>query len=107
MVAGNPVEGRSIVAGRDGNCLLCHSIPETGERLMGNVAPPLSKVATRLSQGQLRLRVVDATRVKREVAMPSYFRIEALDSVAEGYLGKTILTAQQVEDVVAFLMTLR
>jgi sulfur-oxidizing protein SoxX len=74
---------------------------------MGNVAPPLSKVATRLSQGQLRLRVVDATRVKPDVAMPSYFRTEALDSVAEGYRGKSILTAQQVEDVVSFLMTLR
>jgi sulfur-oxidizing protein SoxX len=49
-----------IVVSRDGNCLLCHSIPETGEQSMGNVAPPLSRVASRLSQGQLRLRVVDA-----------------------------------------------
>jgi L-cysteine S-thiosulfotransferase len=104
--AGDAVRGRQIVTGRDGNCLLCHSIPETGERRMGDVAPPLSGVATRLDAGQLRLRVVDPTRVNAEAAMPSYYRAHGLDNVAEAYRGKTILSAQQVEDVVAYLLTL-
>jgi sulfur-oxidizing protein SoxX len=103
---GDPARGRIVVAGRDGNCLLCHAIPETGERFMGNVAPPLSRVATRLTDGQVRLRIVDPTRVNRDVAMPAYYRIDALDGVAEPYRAKPILTAQQIEDVVAYLLTL-
>jgi L-cysteine S-thiosulfotransferase len=103
---GDAARGRQIVTGRAGNCLLCHSIPETGERRMGDVAPPLSGVATRLTAGQLRLRVVDPTRVNPQAAMPSYYRTQGLDSVAQAYRGKTILSAQQVEDVVAFLLTL-
>ena len=105
--AGDASRGLAIVAGRDANCLLCHAIPETGERFMGNVAPPLSGVAQRLSAGELRLRVVDPTRVKPDVAMPSYYRVHNLDEVAAPYRSKPILTAQQVEDVVAYLLTLR
>jgi sulfur-oxidizing protein SoxX len=104
---GDAVRGRLVIVSRDGNCLLCHSIPETGEQSMGNVAPPLSRVASRLSEGQLRLRVVDPTRLNRDVAMPAYYRIHNADGVAEPYRGKPILTAQQVEDVVAYLLTLR
>ena len=104
---GDPTRGRAWIAGRDGNCLLCHSIPEPGERFMGNVAPPLAGVAARLTPGQIRLRVVDPTRVRSDVVMPSYYRVELLDRVAQPYAGKPILTAQQVEDVVAYLRTLR
>jgi sulfur-oxidizing protein SoxX len=106
-VAGEPARGREVVTGRDANCLLCHSIPETGERFMGNVAPSLSGVGTRLTPGQLRLRVVDPTRLNPEVAMPAYYRTHGLDRVMEPYRGKPVLTAQQVEDVVAYLGTLR
>jgi sulfur-oxidizing protein SoxX len=105
--AGEPAKGREVVTGRDANCLLCHSIPETGERFMGNVAPSLSGVGTRLTPGQLRLRVVDPTRLKPDVAMPAYYRTHGLDRVMEPYRGKPVLTAQQVEDVVAYLATLR
>ena len=104
---GNAARGREIVVGRDGNCLLCHAIPETGERFMGNVAPPLSRVGARLTAGQLRLRIVDPTLVNRDAVMPAYYRAHGLDAVAQGYRGKTILTAQQVEDVVAYLTTLK
>ena len=96
-----------MAVGRDGNCLLCHAITETGERFMGNVAPPLTGVGSRLTPGQIRLRVVDPTRIKPDVAMPAYYRTSALDVVAQPYRDKTILTAQQVEDVVAYLSTLR
>lgn len=106
-VPGDPGRGRGIVLGRDGNCLLCHAIPETGERFMGNVGPPLSGVAGRLTAGELRLRIVDPTRVNRDAVMPSYYKVRGLTEVALPYREKTILTAQQVEDVVAYLLTLR
>jgi L-cysteine S-thiosulfotransferase len=104
---GDAARGREIVVGRDANCLLCHSIPEPAQRFMGNVAPPLAGVGSRLSPGQLRLRIVDPTRVKPDVAMPAYHRTYGLDRVMEQYRGKPVLDAQQVEDVVAYLSTLR
>ena len=107
MVPGNPAKGREIVIGRDANCLLCHSVPESGQRFMGNVAPPLAGVGSRLAPSQIRLRVVDPTRVKADVAMPAYHRIHGLDRVMEQYRGKPVLDAQQVEDVVAYLSSLR
>ena len=106
-IPGDPARGRDVVAGREGNCLLCHALPETGERFMGNVAPPLSGVGSRFSEGQLRLRVVDSAQVNRETVMPSYYRVEGLDIVAAPYRGKPILTSQQIEDVVAYLRSLR
>ncbi|MGV3629177.1 MAG: sulfur oxidation c-type cytochrome SoxX [Betaproteobacteria bacterium] len=104
---GDPARGRVVMAGRDANCLLCHAVPESGERFMGNVAPPLSGVGARLSAAQLRLRVVDQSRLNRDTVMPSYYRVSGLTRVAEAYRGKPILSAQQVEDVVAYLQTLR
>lgn len=103
---GDAVRGREIVTGRDGNCLLCHALPEPGQRFMGNVAPPLTAVASRLSAGQIRLRVVDPTRVNPDAVMPAYHRVNDLDQVALQYRGKPVLDAQQVEDVVAYLSTL-
>lgn len=103
---GEAARGRQIVTGRDANCLLCHAIPETGERFMGNVAPPLSGVARRLTAGQMRLRIVDPTRINPDAAMPAYHRVEGLDQVASSFRGKPVLSAQQVEDVVSYLLTL-
>ncbi len=104
---GDAARGRTVMAGRDANCLLCHAVPESGERFMGNVAPPLSGVGARLSAAQLRLRVVDQSRLNRDTVMPSYYRVSGLNNVAEAYRGKPILTAQQIEDVIAYLQTLR
>lgn len=107
QTSGDATRGRTVMAGRDANCLLCHAVPESGERFMGNVAPPLSGVGARLSAAQLRLRVVDQSRLNRDTVMPSYYRVSGLTRVAEAWRGKPILTAQQVEDVVAYLQTLR
>lgn len=104
---GDPQRGRDIVAGRDGNCLLCHAIPETGARFMGDIAPPLTGVGARLSAAQLRLRVVDQSRLNPDTVMPSYYKVEGLHRVAPAFRGKPILSAAQVEDVVAFLQTLK
>lgn len=106
-VPGDPQRGREVIGGRDGNCLLCHAVPETGVRFMGNIAPPLSGVGARLSEGQLRLRVVDQSRLNPDTVMPSYYKVEGLVRVAPAFRGKPVLTAQQIEDVLAYLKTLK
>jgi sulfur-oxidizing protein SoxX len=99
--------GREVVFGRDSNCLLCHAVPDAAGRPMGNLAPGLNGVGARLSEAQLRLRIVDSARVNRNTIMPSYYRMDGLNQVAAAFRGKPILTAQQIEDVVAYLLTLR
>jgi sulfur-oxidizing protein SoxX len=106
--AGDPAAGRKIVLDRHvGLCLLCHNGPFPEERFQGNLAPDLTGVGARLSPAEIRLRIVDASRVNPNSIMPPYFRTQNLDRVAPAYRGKTVLTAQQVEDVVAFLVTLK
>jgi len=106
--AGDPAAGKKIVLDRHvGLCLLCHSGPFAEERFQGNLAPDLTGVGARLSAGQIRLRIVDASRVNPNTLMPAYFRTERLQRVAPAYRGKTVLTAEQIEDVVAFLVTLK
>jgi L-cysteine S-thiosulfotransferase len=105
--AGDPARGRVVMAGRDANCFLCHAIRESGERFMGDVGPPLSGIGARLNVAQLRLRVVDPSRLNPETVMPSYFRTTGLQRVAEAYRNRPILNGQQIEDVIAYLQTLR
>ena len=104
---GDPVRGRTIVADRQvGLCLLCHSGPFPEERFQGNLAPDL-RSAARLSEGEIRARIVDPRRANPESIMPAYFRAEDLTRVAPAYRGKTVLTAEQIEDIVAYLVTLK
>ncbi len=106
--AGDAERGRKIVLDRHvGLCLLCHSGPFPEERFQGDLGPNLSGVGARLSRGQIRARIVDASRVNPNTIMPPYFRTENLQRVAPAYRGKTVLSAEQVEDVVAFLATLK
>jgi len=108
LATGDPARGKALVAARDpANCVLCHAVPDSAIPFAGNVGPPLAGVAARFSVAQLRLRVVDNLRVNPHTIMPSYYRLADLNSVAAPYQGKTILTAPQVEDVVAYLATLR
>ena len=105
---GDAERGRAIVANRTvGLCLLCHSGPIPEERFQGNLAPSLAGAGARWSDGQLRLRLVDAARLNPDTIMPPYYRTTDLQHVAKGFEGKTILTAEQVEDVVAYLATLK
>lgn len=105
---GDAVRGRAIVTSRQsGLCLLCHSGPFPEERFQGNLAPELSGIAQRLTVGALRARIVDARRFNPDTIMPPYFGTDGLVRVAAPFLGQTILTAQQIEDVVAFLQSLK
>ena len=105
---GDAERGLKIVTNRQvGLCLLCHAGPYPGERFQGTMAPDLSGAGSRWSEEQLRLRIVDASRVNPDTIMPPYYRVDGLNRVAPSFRGKTILTAEQIEDVVAYLMTLK
>ena len=105
---GDPARGRAIVANRQvGLCLLCHSGPFPQERFQGELAPDLRGAGARWTEGQLRLRIVDSGPINPASIMPAYHRTEGLTRVAPAFRGKPILSAEQVEDVVAFLMTLK
>jgi len=105
---GDPVRGRAIVANRTlGLCLLCHSGPLPETPLQGTLAPSLAGAGARWSVGQLRLRLVDSARLVPDTIMPPYYRLDRLQRVAKNFDGKTILTAGQIEDVVAYLATLK
>jgi sulfur-oxidizing protein SoxX len=106
--SGDAARGRDISFSRDrGNCIVCHAMLAPDERLHGDVGPSLEGVAGRLTEGQMRLRLVDGRRLNPSSLMPSYYRADGLKRVATAYAGKTVLTAEEIEDVLAYLMTLR
>ncbi|HEY6704787.1 MAG TPA: sulfur oxidation c-type cytochrome SoxX [Xanthobacteraceae bacterium] len=105
---GDAERGRGIVVNRQvGLCLLCHTGPFPEEKFQGTLAPDLTGTGARWSEGQLRLRIVDASRLNPDTIMPPYYRIDGLTRVAPAFQGKPLLTAEQIEDVVAYLATLR
>lgn len=105
---GDPARGRQIVLERQkGICLLCHSGPFPEERFQGDLAPSLAGVGSRMNAGEIRLRMVDGTKVNPDTIMPPYYRTEGLNRVAPNYRGKPLLNAEEIEDVIAFLLTLR
>jgi sulfur-oxidizing protein SoxX len=107
-VPGDPVRGKAIVASRQtGLCLLCHSAPLPEEKFQGTIGPDLTGAGSRNTEGQLRLRIVDPRIFNPDTIMPAYYRQDGLTRVAPAFRGKTVLTAEQIEDVVAFLVTLR
>ena len=104
---GNAVRGRAIVASRQsGLCLLCHSGPFPEERFQGNLAPELKASVARLNAPQLRARIVNAAHFNPQTIMPAYYQTSHLNRVAPKFAGQTILTGQEIEDVIAFLVTL-
>jgi sulfur-oxidizing protein SoxX len=107
QTAPDAARGRAILISRESNCILCHAAPETGERFYGNVGPPLSGVGARLTAAQMRARIVDPLFFNKESIMPAYYRVDGLNRVAETNRGKPVLTAEQIEDVIAYLLTLK
>ena len=105
---GNPARGRQIV--RDmghATCLICHAMPIPEEPDHGEIGPPLAGVGSRYTPGELRLRLVDPKSINPQTIMPSYYRVDDLYRVWGPYRDRPIYTAQQIEDVVAYLAQLR
>jgi sulfur-oxidizing protein SoxX len=104
---GDVARGRALVVERSSTCILCHSGPFPEQKFQGDLAPDLSGSGSRWSEGQLRLRLVDASRLNAETIMPSYYRADGLHRVGAPWRGKPILSAEQIEDIVAYLASLR
>jgi len=104
---GDVTRGRALVVDRSSTCILCHSGPFPEQAFQGDLAPNLSGSGGRWSEGQLRLRLVDASRLNAATIMPSYYRVDGLTRVGTSWRGKPILSAEQIEDIVAYLATLR
>jgi L-cysteine S-thiosulfotransferase len=104
---GDPERGRRVVLDRDGgDCPVCHAMPLPERQFHGTVGPPLDGIGSRSSAGVLRLRLVDPKAINPETIMPAYYKVEGLHRVLERYRERPILTAQQIEDVIAYLLTL-
>jgi sulfur-oxidizing protein SoxX len=106
-MAGDAARGRALVLARTTTCILCHSGPFPETRFQGDLAPDLAGAGNRWTVSQLRLRLVDASHFNPETIMPSYYRNEGLVRVGRNFAGKPILSAAEIEDIVAFLATLR
>jgi L-cysteine S-thiosulfotransferase len=105
---GDPARGRRIVLDRDGgDCTICHAMPLPQREFHGTVGPPLDGIGSRATAGVLRLRLVDPKAFNPETIMPAYYKVEGLHRVLDRYSAKPILTAQQIEDVIAYLLTLK
>lgn len=109
---GDAVRGRALLVARDpANCILCHAAPTelvgAGARFSGNLAPSLDGAGARWTAGQLRLRIVDSRRLNPDSLMPSYYRTDGLLEVGAAWRGQPIMSAQQIEDLIAYLVTLR
>ncbi|KAB1122964.1 sulfur oxidation c-type cytochrome SoxX [Neorhizobium galegae] len=106
--AGDAARGRTVVTDRQkGLCVLCHTGPFPEQRFQGNLAPDLRGTGSRWDEGQLRLRLVDSSKVNPPTIMPAYYRLDGLTRVGGAWQGKPVLSADEVEDVVAFLLTLK
>jgi L-cysteine S-thiosulfotransferase len=104
---GDAARGRALVLNRSSTCILCHSGPFPEEKFQGDLAPGLAGAGIRWSAGQLRLRIVDGSRLNPATIMPSYYRVDGLQRVGTSWRGKPILSAEQIEDIVAYLASLR
>ena len=108
-LAGDAKRGKAIASdGSRGNCLACHQLPIDDIEAYGTIGPPLDGIASRLTEGYIRLRVVDTRQVNPMSIMPGFYRDPGLiHRPGKPYVGRTFLTAQQVEDVIAYLVTLK
>ena len=104
---GDATRGRALVLDRTTTCILCHSGPFPETRFQGDLAPDLTGSGNRWNESQLRLRLVDAAHFNPATIMPSYYRLDGLARVGGNWRGKPILSAEQIEDIVAYLATLR
>ena len=104
---GDPKKGlKTAVNRKKGNCLACHTLPNVKQADHGEIGPPLMGVAKRYKEGELRLRLVNPKKLNPDSIMPSYYRTSGYTRVQKKWKGKTIISAQDVEDILAYLKTL-
>jgi sulfur-oxidizing protein SoxX len=104
---GDAARGRALVLERSSTCILCHSGPFPETKFQGDLAPSLAGAGSRWQSGELRLRLVDASRLNPAAIMPSYYQVDGLVRVGPAWRGKPILSADQIEDIVTYLASLR
>lgn len=106
-LVGDPARGKAVILDRRrGNCLICHAFPIEDEPFQGEIGPLMAGIGSRLSEGQIRLRMIDQSRINPETVMPPYYRVKGLTNVDPVYKGRPALDAQEIEDVVAYLASL-
>ncbi|MBI4967392.1 MAG: sulfur oxidation c-type cytochrome SoxX [Rhodospirillales bacterium] len=105
---GDPAKGRKLFATpAKGNCLSCHQAPIPEEMFHGKIGPELDEVGARLTAAEMRLRIVNPKVINSDTMMPSYYKIDGLNRVMKSWQGKAILSADEVEDIIAYLQTLK
>ena len=105
---GDPENGRTVAIHRQkGNCLACHAMPVPEQPFHGGVGPDLAGVGSRYNAGELRLRVVNSKYVNPDTIMPAFYKADGFYRVLKGFEGKPMLSAHEVEDIVAYLVTLK
>ncbi len=106
--AGDAANGRKLAINRQlGNCLACHVMPIPEQPFHGEVGPDLTGIGGTMSEGEIRLRIVNPKVVNPDTIMPAFYRNDGFERVLKKFQGKTMLSAQQVEDVVAYMVTLK
>lgn len=106
--SGDPANGRKLAINRKkGNCLACHAMPIPEQQFHGETAPSLYGVGNRLSAGELRLQIVNSKVTNEDTMMPSFYRTFGFNRPLKKFVGRSILEAQDVEDIVAYLLTLK
>ncbi len=104
----SPIRGEQIFTERTrGHCVLCHQVASNDAPFQGNVGPDLSSVGARLTAGQIRLRIVDSSRINADTVMPPYYRNSGLNQVATEHVGTSVLKPEEIEDLVAYLTGLK
>ncbi|MCU7799343.1 MAG: sulfur oxidation c-type cytochrome SoxX [gamma proteobacterium symbiont of Lucinoma myriamae] len=108
-LTGAPGSGRALVRNQNkGNCLSCHQLPIPEDDFHGNIGPSLYTVGLRFNAAQLRIRMADMKLINPLTIMPGYYRSpDSINRIAPQYEGSTILSAQEIEDIVSYLMTLK
>ena len=103
----DPARGFAVVVRQSSTCVLCHAGPFPNPHLQGSIGPDLHGVGARLDVDAIRDRLMDASRVNPETVMPSFGVVRPGARVGAAWAGKTILSAQEIEDATAYLAGLR